>query len=436
MRVQKRVLLVILCIGLALMLTGCENRKGAIVTGKQTPMSLPATEQNAINQTEVTSSDKDAVNDSKIYEVMAVDTTTSTIKFYNINKAKQESFSYNDGTYFLDKYGEFTSISKMVPGKMVQIQISNQTKALAKVQISAKAWEYDDVKNFTIDQDKSMITIAGTKYHYKNDLNVFSEENTIGLSDIGDKDVLRIQGIDKEIYTVSVTSGHGMIQLANTSLFEGGWLNLNTKMYFQITNNMQLEVAEGTYQLSVANDGYGDTKEITVNRGQVTTVDLNQFKGAGPQYCNITFEVGVEKAVMTIDGEVVDYSKPLSVKYGIHKLEIVATGYDTWSKKLYVNSKEATIQVGMTEESTEKTPTESAKTTTSSAQTSSAKGTTTTTPKAVQATKPSTTSKTAGTTTGTTSGNAADSSYLKTLSNIINTLTDSSSKTDNSSKSD
>jgi hypothetical protein len=449
MKVQKRIFLVLLCMGLTFLLTGCTGKKSQIVTGKQIPMSVSATEQNAVNQTEVTGNKQAVVGDTKIYEVMAVDTTTSIIKFYNINKAKQESFTYNDGTFFLDKYGDYTSVSKMVPGKMVLIQISDKTKELAKVQITDKAWEYDDVKNFTIDQSKNMITIAGTKYYYKSDLNVFSEDNIVGLGNIGDKDVLRVQGIGKQIYTVSVTSGHGVIQLSNTSMFEGGWLSLNTKMYLQITNNMQLEVAEGTYQLSVANDGYGDTKEITVNRGQVTTVDLNQYKGAGPQYCNITFQVGVEKAVMTIDGGIVDYTKPLSVKYGIHNLEIVANGYDTWSKKLYVNSKEATIQVAMTEESTEKTSTESKKNSTTSQGTTSKSGTTTT-PQVVTPTTPSvstptvqtpgTTTKntgsTSGTTSGTTSGSTADSSYLNTLSNIISTLTNSSSKKDNSSKSD
>ena len=423
MKVQKQIILVLLGICMTLLMAGCDDRRGSIISENRAGAPVASTEQDSIAQTEEESSE-DASDVYGICEVMAVDTTTSTIKIYNIKKAKQETYTYNDGTYFLDKYGEYTSVSKMVPGKMVQIQLSKQTKELTQVQISDKAWEYDDIKKFAIDEENSMITIAGDKYYYKGNLNVFSEENVVELSDISDKDVLRIQGIGKEIFTISITSGHGVIQLTNTSLFEGGWLSLGTKIYLQVTSNMQIEMPEGTYLLSVANNGYGDTKEITVNRGEATTVDLNELKGEGPQYCNITFEVGVANAVMTIDGEIVDYTKPLEVKYGIHKLEIVADGYDAWSKKLYVNSKEATIQVAMTEEATETSSTETTeKNSTTSSQSSSAKSTASTSTKSTGST-----SSTSSTSTSSTSD--ANSSYLKTLSDIISTLTDNSSSSD------
>ena len=229
------------------------------------------------------------------------------------------------------------------------------------VQISDEAWEYDGVKRFSIQEDEKIFTIADTKYYYEDDLHVFSEEDMVRLSDIGENDILRVQGIGKQILTISITTGHGLIQLANTELFEGGWLSLSAKTYLKVTKDMQIEAAEGTYLLSVANDGYGDTKEITVKRGETTVVDLDELKGEGPKFCTVTFEVGVENAVMTLDGQVIDYTQPQQIRYGIHRLEIVAEGYETWSKRLYVNSEEATIQVAMTSDAsaaTEKDNTE------------------------------------------------------------------------------
>ncbi len=411
MRMQKRSRLILLGICMVILLTGCNSSKGKIVTGKRAPQAAVSTEQDTVDATE---SSEVTAADAGLCEVMTVDTEAGTIKFYNIEKARQETYAYNDGTFFIDKYGDYTSLSQMVPGKIVQIGLSSKTMELTKVQISDEAWEYDDVKKFTVDEENGVLTIAGTKYYYDGDLNVFSDDEVVKLSDIGSKDILRVQGVGREILTVSITSGHGVIQLTNTSLFEGGWLSLGTKIYLPVTANMQIEVPEGTYLLSVANDGYGDTKEITVNRGEETTVDLNELKGEGPQYCTITFEVGVENAVMTIDGEIIDYSKPQEVKYGIHKLEIVADGYDAWSKKLYVNSKEATIQVAMTEESTETSSTES---TESSSSESSSSGT-------------SSSSTTSTSSTSTSSSSDSSDTYLKTLSDIIDTLTDSSSSSD------
>lgn len=304
----------------------------------------------AANEPEETESgaEDDRQVTEELYAVISMNTENSTLRLYDWKKNRQEDFTYNDATYFLDKYGNNTSSAQMLPGRIVQLEMYPKTGELRTVQISDDAWEYDDIRRYSVDTKENIFQIAGTKYYYEDDLHVFSDDKTISIKELGKEDTLRVQGIGRKILTISVTSGHGTIRLTNTDIFEGGWMSLSSKMYFLVTEDMQIEVPEGTYMLSVANDGYGDTKEITVERGEETVVDLNELKGEGPQFCTVTFEVGVENAVMTLDGEIIDYTKPQQIKYGIHKLEIVAEGYETWSKRLYVNSKEATIQVAMT----------------------------------------------------------------------------------------
>ena len=145
---------------------------------------------------------------------------------------------------------------------------------------------------------------------------------------------------------MQVTRGHGTIALINTGLFEGGWISLGTKIYAKVTPNMRLEVPEGTYELSVANDGYGDSRQIEVERSQVTTVDLEEDKGAGPKLCQVTFEVNVEGALLYINGEPVDYDGPVELRYGIHRLTVIADGFETWERQLVIHSEETTIQIG------------------------------------------------------------------------------------------
>ena len=218
-----------------------------------------------------------------------------------------------------------------------------------------------------------------------------------------------------------MTSGHGTITLKNTELFEGGWLSIGTKVYLPVTKDMQVEMTEGTYLLSVANDGYGDSKEIVVTRGEETVVDLNELKGEGPKFCEVTFEVGVENAVMTIDGETIDYTKPQKLKYGVHKLEIVAEGYDTWSKRLYVHTSEATIQVAMTSSSGSSEKTTDTEKTTEKTDTSSS---------SEKSSSSSAKSKTKSSTETETTKSKTNSDYYKTLSDVIDTLTGSSSSSD------
>ena len=44
-----------------------------------------------------------------------------------------------------------------------------------------------------------------------------------------------------------------------------------------------MQVPEGTYELTVANNGWGGSTQVTITRGQTTTVDLDKIKGKGPK---------------------------------------------------------------------------------------------------------------------------------------------------------
>jgi hypothetical protein len=149
---------------------------------------------------------------------------------------------------------------------------------------------------------------------------------------------------------VRITTAQGTLALTNTELFEGSFVQLGTKIFAEITPDMELQVPEGTYDLIVANNGWGGSEEVTIVRGQTTTVDLNELKGKGPTKGKIQFLIDVEGAVLVIDGQAVDYEEPVKLTYGTHSLVVYATGYDTWKRNLYVNSKESTIVISLTDE--------------------------------------------------------------------------------------
>ena len=432
----------------AFLVTACE---GTSAGHPSTPQTGTGTKSKFAQNAEEEKETEEEVRQltDELYAVVSTDTVAGTIRLYHVAKQRQEDYTYNEGTVFLDKYGKLMSMAGLLPGKVVQLETYRKTGELRTVQVSDAVWEYDDVSRFLIDTDENIIEIAGTKYYYQKDLQIFSDDKTIPIGEIGEDDVLRVQGQDRKILTISVTSGHGSIRLTNTDLFEGGWLSLDSNRYYKVTKDMQLELPEGSYLLSVANDGYGDDKEITVERGKELVIDLNELKGEGPKYCTVTFEVGVDNAVMTIDGQQIDYKEPQKLKYGIHQLEIVAEGYDTWSKRLYVHSKEATIQVAMTSDGTTVTTPDS--TTTGSTQ-SSGTGTTDNTISDSNQTAGSLAGSRAGSITGsksgTTSGNSSknqssfqqsvdgsvsDNSYLQKLADVLDTLT---SRSSNSTKSD
>lgn len=362
---------------------------------------------------ETATEEKTQAEESSLYTVSGVDTTLSTMTFLNIDTGRYEQYSYTDGTIFKDRHGSLISAASMVPGKVVTLTLRDKDLILEKVEQSADAWEMDDIGKFSYNEEDKIFTIGDTKYSYDEELQVFSGDAAIELSAVTGQDTLRIQGIDRKVLSVSVTTGHGVIQLVNTQALEGGWLSLNHKNYYKIAENMQLEVPEGTYELTVAGNGYGGSTEVAVTRNEQTSVDVDSIKGEDPKYCTLTFAVDVAGALMYIDGSQVDYTQPLQLQYGIHSIQITADGYDTWSKRLYVNSPEAQIEIALSGDDTGSTETESTET---------AGNEENTTVEHKHSNSTSDSNSTTGT-TGSTGSSSDSDAYRKALSEIIDTLT-------------
>ena len=275
---------------------------------------------------------------------------------------KQYMYYYSIATRFLDKYGNRAGVSEFEPGRVVTIGKKNHQGKVMQVQISDRVWEYPEITGFSVDEERGVFEIAGTKYSYAEDVYVNSDGNPERLEDLTDMDVLRVVGIGKKILSVSVTTGHGELQLTNTGVFEGSYIQVGSRIFSEITRDMTMELPEGIYTVAVANDGYGGSTEIEVKRGQKVTLDLDTLKGDGPKYGSILFAIDVAGAVLQIDGKVVDYSEAVPLQYGVHSLTVTADSYETYSKKLYVNSNEATIVIGLTGEPTASSETADAQT--------------------------------------------------------------------------
>ncbi|MDE7062715.1 MAG: hypothetical protein K2O73_05665 [Lachnospiraceae bacterium] len=300
--------------------------------------------QEGVTQTE----GEEQLPEQQLYLLSQMDTEQGLITLLNLDTGRYEQYAYTDGTFFLDKYGSNTSSSDFAPGMAVHATLRENSLMLEKLCASDTVWEYDDVRRFEVDEEDAIITLGDTKYSYDDMLMVFSGEEATDLGKLTEQDVLRVYGVDRKILSVLIVTGHGVIQLQNTADLEGGWLSLNHKSYYKITEDMEVEVPEGDYEVTVAGNGYGGSVDVAVTRDTVSTINVDEIKGEGPKYCTLTFAIGVEGAQLYIDGVAVDYSQPLQLKYGIHRLQVDAEGYETWSRRLFVNSEEAVLEVGLT----------------------------------------------------------------------------------------
>lgn len=351
MRYIKRVLPMLMMAVIVLMI-GCGSNKNETVSGTNYYYPEKETERET-QMTEAVDSSVKAELKPEHYMIIANDMAMQHMLLQQMESGKQFLYYYSTTTRFLDKYGNNTAVSEFDPGRIITLGEKDVEGRLKTAQITDDVWEYEDVVRYKIEIERGVFTIADTKYSFDADVFVVSAGENINLSDIKEEDELRIIGMNKEILSVAVTTGQGTIALKNTELFEGSFIQIGNKIFAEITGEIQLDVPEGVHTVTVANKGYGGSMEYEVLRDEVTEIDLEELKGEGPKKGAITFKIATADEntdadiVFKVDGEDMDYDEPIELAYGIHTIAAESFGYETYAKKLFVNSETATIKIAL-----------------------------------------------------------------------------------------
>jgi len=341
-------LILVVCITML----GCTSDKNGTVAG--TNYYYPEKEQE--KETQVTETESLAIKAElkpEHYMIIENDMTTQHMILKQMESGKSYIYYYSTTTKFLDKYGHNTSAGEFDPGRIITLGEKDVKGKLKSLQITDDVWEYEAVVRYKIEEERGVFTIADTKYSFDEDVFVVSAGESIELSDIKKEDELRIIGMNKEILSVTVTTGQGTIALKNTELFEGSFIQVGNKIFAEITGEIQLDVPEGIYMVTVANKGYGGSMEYEVLRDEVTEIDLDELKGEGPKKGLITFSIETTDEnddadiLFKVDGKEVDYNEPVELAYGVHAIAAESFGYETYAKKLFVNSETATIRIAL-----------------------------------------------------------------------------------------
>lgn len=345
---KKLIYKVLIVVFSMIMMAGCGQQTRPVSTAQY---YNPAKETAADTEEAEGAGAKTSIG-TDLYLIIGNDMTNEQLNLKQLASGKQYLYVYSLSTDFLDKYGNSATTMDFEPGRVIHVGKKDGEGRLLQAQIADEVWEYSDITKYSVDTERGIFKIADSKYSYDADLFVESNGEKIRLSDLNEKDKIRVVGIGTKILSVSVTTGQGILELRNTSVFEGSFIQVGSKIFAQITHNMKLEIPEGTYTVTVANEGYGGSTEVEIARGEVCTLDLDELKGEGPKTGSITFYIDVEGATLSIDGDTVDYSAPVVLTYGVHELHAEADGYDDFDKKLFVNSAAANIDISLTSEST------------------------------------------------------------------------------------
>ncbi|WP_026524548.1 PEGA domain-containing protein [Butyrivibrio sp. MB2005] len=290
--------------------------------------------------------------------IKQINTVSKTIQFRNHDIGKNYTLKYDNTSQITNIHGEPISAALLEVGQVVDITFLKGSKHLNSLTVSKKAWLEENVTDFSLVSDDETAKINGTVFHITRKTLIISDGQAVNPEDILATDTLRVSGIDKELYSIVVTRGHGYVSLSsdkvNNRTLVGAWIELDKEVIRKITPNMLISAPEGSYNVSIAGNGTKFSSEIVVNRNEETVIDTSVVEIEKIQEGNVTFVVTPKQARVFVDGDEVVTEVPHSFTYGKHKVHVMADEYKSQDHYLKVGEPDATIFIDLEKAESEK----------------------------------------------------------------------------------
>jgi len=278
----------------------------------------------------------------------SIDKDEGKVTLYNTVAAKSYTLNYDGTTYVSDKYGTAMSMAQLSEGTIVNVNFFKATRQLVDIQVSPEAWSYESVTKYNLGGINSTALIGDRTYALTKGVQVFSQGEQTDVMNIVDGDAITVSGIGYDIYSIKVESGHGYVRLTNDEALVGGWIEIGNELITRVTEEqMLLAVPEGSYTVRMYNDTSSVIQDITVDRNQEVVLDCREITTPVDEYGRLIFHVTPENATLMLDGEYKDISGIIKTEYGIHQIEVSASGYNTLSRYINVGNELSEITINL-----------------------------------------------------------------------------------------
>lgn len=278
-----------------------------------------------------------------------INNSDKTMTLIDMDDREEITAAYTGGTEIYDKYEQVIAVSQLTLGEIVDANYSDQNTKITRLAISNRAWEYKGVNNWSVDPINRIFLIGSTKYQYPQNLVAVSQGELTDVNNLDEKDELTFKGFDKEIWSVSVTKGHGTIQLVDYKDFIGGTAYIGNDDILPVTEAMTITVQEGSYDVTLENGSLTGTKHAVVGPNQNVALNMGEFKKPVKQTGLVSFKISPAGAELFIDDKEQSYQEAVKLEYGVHSIKVALGGYTTYSGELEVDTASKTMTIGLVE---------------------------------------------------------------------------------------
>ena len=293
--------------------------------------------------------DRLSATDTAVY--ISHDEEEGTVRLLNPGNNRVYEVNYDRLTEFYDRFGKVSVIELFDMGSVVDVDISVHSKTITKLQQSPDAFIRRNVENYKVNANRGVLSCGEDNYRISVDTPVFKSGKRLKPADIAEGDTITVTGMEHDAYSIIITSGDGHVRLSGTEYFKGGWVQIGRDIIKPVTDEMIIDVPEGSYDMTVTYNGRGGVKHIDVERGREITVDISDLKGELIKYGTLVFTILPASAEpkVKINGEEIDYLEPRELEYGVYRIEVEARGYLPIKENISVGQEMANIQKELTE---------------------------------------------------------------------------------------
>lgn len=255
----------------------------------------------------------------------------------DIRDGIERTMTFAGHTEVMTSYSKRISASQLKVGDFVKVTYDGSFFA-NEITGSADVWSYRNVFNLVIDSAIPRISIGDRVYHYDDNIRFMHDGEFIPITSLSSLDVFDVYGIGDYVYLIRIACGHGYLSLEHLSDYNGGTLYINGDVYCQITDSMApITLSEGEYNVAAEYLSLFGSADIRISCFETSVFDLSPFAAPAIEYGNVTFSITPRDAFLYIDGVKTKSSKPVSLTYGKHTIEVSLAGYTSFKGSLNVN---------------------------------------------------------------------------------------------------
>lgn len=275
------------------------------------------------------------------------------LSLFGLEGKTSMDLSYDGATIIQDKYGSPMSIAQLREGDIAEITYNEELGRLGAISLSGDAWTYEGVAKYSFNQGNGSITIGDESFGMESNVLTFSSGRPIDVGQIIHQDVLTFNGKGNKVMSITVDQGHGYLELLNEEALLGGWIEVGQTLISQIAPDMLLVIPEGNYTVRLSSEGIDETRDVTIERDKVTSLDLGDIEIPAPENGVVIFEITPDNAKVFVDNESVKTTYPLRLSLGLHLVTAQASGYDSLSEYIQVNGNDTlTVKMDLAEQTT------------------------------------------------------------------------------------